>query len=166
MQKALVRLVLAGVIVLFLAIQAIPYGRNHTNPPVRMEPPWDSPQTRELVVRACYDCHSNETVWPWYSNIAPLSWIIQQHVDEGRKKVNYSRWDLPQEESDDSAETVQEETMPPWNYVILHPRAKFSSAERQALIRGLETTFGKKEREKEGEDEQEHEENEDHEEQR
>ena len=61
------------VIVGFLAIQLVPYGRTHTNPPVTAEPAWDSPQTRALAVRACFDCHSNETVWPWYTSIAPIS---------------------------------------------------------------------------------------------
>ena len=62
-----------AVIALLLLIQLVPYGRNHANPPVRQEPAWDSPQTRELAVRACYDCHSNQTAWPWYTNVAPIS---------------------------------------------------------------------------------------------
>jgi len=83
-------------IVLFLlvgvaiAIQAVPYGRHHGNPPVLAEPSWDSPQTRVLTARACFDCHSNATVWPWYSNIAPISWLVQHDVDEGRRAVNFS----------------------------------------------------------------------------
>ncbi len=60
----------------FILLQIIPYGHNHTNPPIVEEPAWDSPQTRAVVKKACFDCHSNETVWPWYSNIAPLSWLI------------------------------------------------------------------------------------------
>ena len=60
----------------FLLIQLVPFGRDHTNPPVVQEPKWDSPATRELAKRACFDCHSNETVWPWYSNIAPVSWLV------------------------------------------------------------------------------------------
>src|SRR5690349_11025724 len=62
---------------LFLLIQAVPYGRAHTNPPVVSEPHWDSPRTRELAKRACFDCHSNETRWPWYSHVAPMSWVLQ-----------------------------------------------------------------------------------------
>src|SRR5687768_3027163 len=67
------------------AVQLVPYGRDHTNPPVRQEPAWDRPQTRALVARACFDCHSNETTWPWYSHIAPVSWLIQRDVVEGRR---------------------------------------------------------------------------------
>ena len=65
-------LAILAVVALALLIQLVPYGRAHTNPPVVAEPNWDSPQTRELAVRACFDCHSNETTWPWYSNIAPI----------------------------------------------------------------------------------------------
>jgi hypothetical protein len=63
--------ILLGAVALFALIQVVPYGRSHTNPPVQSEPKWDSPQTRALAVRACYDCHSNETTWPWYTNVAP-----------------------------------------------------------------------------------------------
>jgi hypothetical protein len=68
-------------VLLFGLIQFVPYGRDHSNPPVYQEPQWDSPQTQELVSNACYDCHSNETVLPWYSNIAPVSWLIQQRAE-------------------------------------------------------------------------------------
>lgn len=113
MIKGFLRWTIIGIGVLFLAIQAWPYGRNHTNPPVRGEPPWKSPETRELVVRACFDCHSNETAWPWYSNIAPFSWLVEGDVDEGRKKVNYSEWDRPQKEARESPESVLVGEMPP-----------------------------------------------------
>ena len=66
--------VLAVAILLFIGIQVVPYGHARTNPPVMAEPAWDSAATRELARQACFDCHSNETEWPWYSNIAPFSW--------------------------------------------------------------------------------------------
>jgi hypothetical protein len=75
---------------LVFLIQFVPYGRDHSNPAVRAEPAWDSPRTRELTVRACYDCHSNETTWPWYTNIAPISWLVQSDVERGRAELNYS----------------------------------------------------------------------------
>lgn len=77
MLRAWIRWSLLGFIAIVILIQAVPYGRDHLNPPVRAEPQWDSPRTRELSARACFDCHSNETVWPWYSNIAPISWLIE-----------------------------------------------------------------------------------------
>src|SRR5690348_18457917 len=104
--RVVLGLVLAA-IVLFGLIQLIPYGHNHTNPPVAQEPTWDSPQTRDLAVRACFDCHSNETVWPWYSNIAPLSWLIQHDVDEGRQNLNFSDWNGSQRRANQAADDDQ-----------------------------------------------------------
>jgi len=130
--------VLLGVLVL---IQAVPYGRTHDNPPVSAEPDWNSPRTRELAVVACYDCHSNETRWPWYTNVAPLSWSITSHVDEGREKLNFSEWDRPQDEGDEVVESITEGEMPPVSYVWLHPEARLSDEDEAALIEGLEETL-------------------------
>jgi mono/diheme cytochrome c family protein len=133
---------LVGVFVVMLVIQTIPYGRDHSNPPVRQEPVWDSQQTRALAASACFDCHSNQTNWPWYSNVAPASWLIQRDVDGGRQELNLSEWDRPQPHADHAAEVVQEGEMPPFQYRLLHPGARLSSTERQALIQGLEAMFG------------------------
>jgi mono/diheme cytochrome c family protein len=133
---------LLGIAVLVLAIQIVPYGRNHSNPPGRNEPAWDRPETRALAQRACFDCHSNETEWPAYANIAPVSWLVQHDVDEGREKLNFSEWQRPQKESKEAAQSVREREMPPWQYVLLHPEAKLSAEERSALIHGLEATVG------------------------
>ena len=129
---------LAGA-VLLLVIQVLPFGRDHTNPPVRKDPPWDAPDTRELAVRACFDCHSNQTVWPWYAHVAPISWLVQRDVHEGRRKLNFSEWDRPQKEARESAREVRKGSMPPWYY----PWAKLDAAEREALIRGLDATLGR-----------------------
>lgn len=128
----------------FLLIQLVPYGRAHTNPPVVREPNWDSPQTRELAVRACYDCHSNETVYPWYSNIAPASWLLQNHVDEGRQYLNFSEWGSGKEgeEPEELGEVVLEGEMPTWDYELMHAAARLTPAEIDALARGLVTTAG------------------------
>lgn len=136
-----------GLVVLGLLIvmQFLPYGRNHSNPPVRQEPAWDSPQTAALARRACFDCHSNQTVWPWYSNIAPVSWLVLRDVDEGRSKLNFSEWDLPQKDAEEAAEQVQKGEMPPWFYLPAHPQARLSTQEKQALIRGLQATTGSNE---------------------
>lgn len=106
------------------------------------EPRWDSAQTRDVFFNGCADCHSNQTVWPWYSNIAPVSWLITRDVQEGRAVFNVSEWGRPENEGDDSAETVQEGTMPPWFYMPLHPDARLSPGEKQAFIDGLIATFG------------------------
>ena len=134
---------LVGLMGLLLVIQVVPYGRNHINPAVIAEPAWDSPQTRALFFRACADCHSNETVWPWYSNVAPISWLATRDVIEGREKFNVSEWGRQAEnEADEAAETVQKNEMPPWFYLPPHPEANLTAAERQQLINGLIATFG------------------------
>jgi mono/diheme cytochrome c family protein len=138
----LVKLVLLGLAIAFLAIQVVPYGRSHTNPPVAHEPDWESPSTRQLALAACYDCHSNETRWPWYSHLAPMSWLLQNDVEAGRATLNFSEWDRPQEEADEAAETVSNREMPPWTYTVLHAEARLSPSDREALVRGLDATFG------------------------
>jgi hypothetical protein len=129
-------LILAGVII-FGLIQLIPYGRNHANPAVVKEPTWDA-QTRALARRACMDCHSNETVWPWYSNIAPASWLIQHDVDEGRQRLNFSTWGSGRQEVEEIAGVVLEGEMPPPQYLLIHKEAKLTDAEKQTLVNGLQ----------------------------
>ncbi len=131
----------AGLVALFAVAQAVPYGRGHSNPPVTREPAWDSPATRALAQRACFDCHSNLTTWPWYSNVAPESWLIQRDVDDGRATLNFSEWDRPQGvDAGELAEAIRG-GMPPWYYTLLHGRAGLSQAEKEQLIAGLARTF-------------------------
>ena len=131
-----------AVVALVVAIQLVPYGRAHDNAAVVAEPNWDSPRTRELAKRACFDCHSNETTWPWYSNVAPASWLIQSDVDEGRRALNFSEWG-GRDEAREAAETVREGEMPPSYYTWLHGTAKLSDAEKDELIQGFLATFGR-----------------------
>lgn len=121
----------------FLAIQLVPV--RGTNPPVVSEPSWDSAQTRALMERACFDCHSNETKWPWYTRVAPVSWLAVHDVNEGRAKLNYSQWRPSRE--DESIETIVEGSMPPRAYLLMHPEARLSAAETQQLIAGLRATL-------------------------
>lgn len=131
-----------GFVVLLLAIQLVPYGRDHTNPSVAAEPAWNSPRTRELAQTACFDCHSNETTWPWYSNIAPISWWTQNHVDEGRRKLNFSEWGGKQE-TDEIVESMEDGDMPPGYYTLMHRSARLSAADEQALVDGFVAMFGR-----------------------
>jgi mono/diheme cytochrome c family protein len=141
MVKKIVVGIVALIVAFALALQIVPYGRAHTNPPVQAEPKWNSPQTRELAQRACFDCHSNTTVWPWYSKVAPMSWLIQHDVDEGRSRLNFSEWNRPQREARNAARTVQRGAMPPFSYLILHPSARLSSEETLSLIQGLNASL-------------------------
>ncbi len=126
---------------LVLVAQLVPYGRDHTNPPVLAEPAWNTPATRALAARACFDCHSNETRWPWYSNVAPMSWLVQNHVDEGREVLNFSEWNRGDSEADEAADAVRKGEMPPRSYVLMHPDARLTDDERALLVRGLEATI-------------------------
>ena len=118
----------------FILIQFIPYGHQHTNPPVTKEPAWDSPQTRALAKRACFDCHSNETRWPWYSNVAPMSWLVQDDVDGGRHHLNFSEFDKKQGHAHHAAEEIENGDTPIWFYVPMHSEAKLTADEKAALI--------------------------------
>ena len=140
MRKWIFRSVIA-VVVVGVVIQFVPYGRDHANPPVIEEPAWDSARTRDLAVAACFDCHSNETRWPWYSNVAPISWLLQRDVDEGREELNFSEWHTEQE-GDEAAETIRDGSMPPWQYTLTHPEARLSDTDLEALEAGLAATFG------------------------
>jgi len=133
-------LIVAGA--LLVAAQIVPYGRDHSNPPIVAEPQWDSPATRELAKNACFDCHSNETRWPIYSRVAPISWLIAYDVNEGRSVLNFSEWNRPQEEAMESAETIREREMPPPFYALMHSHARLNDADREQLARGLDLTLG------------------------
>jgi mono/diheme cytochrome c family protein len=140
---------LGGVVAGLVLIQLIPFGRDHTNPPITGEPQWDNQTTKALFDRACRDCHSNETVWPWYSNVAPVSWLLQLDVNIGRSKFNVSEWGREgKNEGEEAAGEVRKGKMPPWFYLPAHPEAKLTPEENAALVRGLAATFGDEENEK------------------
>jgi cytochrome c551/c552 len=139
--------VLLSVLATGVLIQFVPYGKDHQNPPVLTQPQWDSMQTRELFERACANCHSHETVYPWYSDIAPISWLITRDVEEGREHFNISTLGIQKKNKiKDAATEVREGEMPPFFYLPLHPEAKLSDADKETLAKGLENTFGKEEK--------------------
>jgi hypothetical protein len=137
MLKKIILIVVIVAVGGFLLIQLVPFGRNHTNPSVVQEPNWDSPATRELAVRACFDCHSNETIWPWYSNIAPASWLVARDTYEARDYLNFSDWLPGDVDLDDLREVITEGEMPPAQYTMIHAAARLTGAERQQLLEGL-----------------------------
>jgi hypothetical protein len=137
---ALGGLLALSLLALFVVVQLVPY--RVSNPPVWQEPDWDSPQTETLAKRACFDCHSNEVKVPWYGHLAPLAWVIRDHVDEGRDALNFSEMNQPQEEAHEASEEVAEGEMPPYYYLLLHPDARLTDTERSELERGLAATLG------------------------
>ena len=134
-----------GVVVIgFGLMQAVPYGRDHANPPVTGEPTWSSDATRALMVRACYQCHSSEVQYPAYASIAPTSWAVQRHIDEARGAINYSQFATDPGQADETIQVIRDGSMPPAYFTRfgINPGAKLTDAERDALIAGLEKTPG------------------------
>lgn len=146
--KPSVKVISIAALGVLILLQVLPIGPQFSNPSISGEPTWDSPRTKELFKRACADCHSYETIYPWYSNIAPVSWLVAHDINEGREHFNVSAWGVQKKnEGKDAAKEVREGEMPMWIYTLAHPEAKLSDSEKQELINGLEATFGKEEAE-------------------
>lgn len=133
--KLIAKWALAILIIVFIGIQVVPVDR--MNPPVETEVP-ATPQARSILRRACYDCHSNETVWPWYSRVAPVSWLIERDVRKGREELNLSTWNRYTTKQQikklkESWDRVAEGDMPPWFYLPPHPDARLTKDDLAAL---------------------------------
>lgn len=139
--KKIILILLGSAVLIFLLIQLVPFGRNHTNPPMVSEPQWSSPEARALVKQNCFQCHSNETSWTWYSNIAPASWLIAYDVIDGREQFNFSDWNNNPGELDEMVEAIQEGEMPPIQYRLFHPESKLNAQQKQDLIKALESSI-------------------------
>ena len=132
-----------ALLVLVVVIQLVPYGRDHSNPAPSKEVRLETAAQRELFRSACQDCHSDRTEWPWYTNVAPVSWLVQSDVAGGREHLNLSAWDKPQAELDDVVEEIQDGEMPPLKYWISpnHWDAKLNAKERRELIAGFRQLY-------------------------
>ncbi|MCB0163936.1 MAG: heme-binding domain-containing protein [Anaerolineae bacterium] len=128
-----------GLVGIFILMQFIPVSRE--NPAVTQEIQWNSAETQALAEDACYDCHSNQTVWPWYSYVAPVSWRIAGHVNDGRRHLNFSEWDQPNADADEIIEVITSGEMPLRDYLLMHPEARLTAEGTQALVDGLEQTL-------------------------
>jgi mono/diheme cytochrome c family protein len=136
------RLRVAGVsVVMLMAVaQALPIGQLRTNPTPTRELTWNSVQTRDLFFRSCGDCHSNETDWPWYSKVAPVSWLVTERVERARSHLNVSEYASPLhgEAALEATAKILNGSMPPAPYLRMNPGARLSDAERAALATGME----------------------------
>jgi hypothetical protein len=133
------RSIALAVLAVVVIIQFKPVTRD--NPPTQNEI-GASPEIMVILRRACYDCHSNETKWPWYSRVAPISWFVAGHVEHGRGNVNFSEWpafDMEEEEHlfEEMEEEVEGGEMPLKSYLILHPEARLTPEERETLLRWI-----------------------------
>ncbi|KAB1229996.1 heme-binding domain-containing protein [Chryseobacterium viscerum] len=142
MAKKIIFWILVG----FALIQFFPIDR--TNQPVDsaknfVEAKKTPEKIRTLLKNACYDCHSNETVYPKYAFIAPVSWSVKSHVNEGREHINFSTWETYNKDLKESmitkvVQTIQNKTMPMPGYIVYHKEANLSEAERTLLIQYFE----------------------------
>jgi hypothetical protein len=134
-----IRWPLLVLVVVFVAIQFVPYGWKHSNPPVIRDAPWPDAESARIARASCYDCHSNETDWPVYSYVAPMSWLVRRDVEEGRDELNFSDWDRDAGEADDAIDTIRDGSMPPDIYTRIHRDARLSDEEAQRLVDALRT---------------------------
>ena len=149
-----VRRLIVGFIGLIALIQFVPV--QHSNPPAADPVVFADPNAETIAKRACYDCHSNQTTWPWYSYVAPLSWYSINHVEEGRAQLNFSdvaatltnareggeggeggEQTTVAELAENSAETINNGEMPPSYYTLIHKDALLSATDKEALIAGI-----------------------------
>jgi hypothetical protein len=135
MQKTVQRCGLVA-LALLLVIQAIPVERD--NPPAKVEI-LAPDEVQAVLQRSCYDCHSNNTRWPWYAYVAPISWFVTGHVHEAREDLNLTEWPLLDTAAQqfflgEMKKQVEGGTMPLKSYLFLHPEARLSDAERQSVL--------------------------------
>jgi hypothetical protein len=126
----------AAVVLAVAALAAQAIQPNRANPPVNPAATWQAiakpaPEVLAIVNRSCRDCHTNETLWPWYSRVAPMSWLVARDVNRGRSKLNFSRWDIYSPEMSSlrlikACDEVRKGEMPLFFYTPLHPEAKLT----------------------------------------
>lgn len=137
MKKTITILAVAFVMIQFFQI-------DKTNPPINKELDFltikKTPETVATNIRnACYDCHSNETKYPWYSNIQPIAWFLKNHIDEGRRELNFSTFATYESKRqlrklEEAAELVQNGAMPMESYLIMHPEAKLTAEQKAEMV--------------------------------
>lgn len=148
-QKKILAIALGGLVGLLLIIQILPVERE--NPPVGGE--LQAPaEVLSILERACYDCHSNQTSWPWYSRIAPVSWMVADHVEEGREHLNFSEWDSyaldkQTHKIEEVWEEIEEGEMPLWQYTLIHRDAVLSDQEKETIRQWSQSVAGAEETE-------------------
>jgi hypothetical protein len=134
--------IVAGVVLMLCVVQALRF--EASNPPV--EGDVHAPSGIDTALRsACYDCHSDETRWPWYASLAPISWLVHRDVSEGRRRLNFSRWSAyaadpgtRSEKLDHIRQRLLRGDMPPWHYTALHPSARWTALQREEVRRWVD----------------------------
>lgn len=134
--------ILIVLLVAFIMIQFFPIDKN--NPPASPQMDFlkikQTPESTATLIRnGCYNCHSNESTYPWYSNVQPIGWFLKNHIDEGRKHLNFSTFATyePKKQAhklEEAAEMVEKGEMPLQSYILGHSDANFNEAQKQELI--------------------------------
>jgi uncharacterized membrane protein len=136
------KLILIVLVLVFIGIQFVP----NELPPVQTNNPGDiiqsgivSQEISALIKTSCYSCHSNETIYPWYSHVAPSSWLVAKDVREGREELNFSTWqenDMIKKLGylDDISSVIDDESMPMEIYTFMHPSAKLTDEQRELIV--------------------------------
>jgi Haem-binding domain len=149
------QITLGVLVVSFVGIQFVPVAAMEN--PASQPPLQEPPEVVAILKRACYDCHSHEVRWPWYSRIAPVSWLVARDVVEGRKGINFSEW--PEDEEDrafsreQTWDSVESGEMPLWFYLPVHPEANLTEADKAVLKKWSETEVEEEEEDEEEEEE-------------
>ena len=127
----------AAVALVCALIQLVPMSRN--NPPITQDVAAPAP-VAAILRRACYDCHSNQTRWPWYAHLAPVSWMVTRDVDNGRRHLNFSTWNKYADDPETEIrklrnidKAIHNDSMPQWYYLPAHSEARLSEADRQVI---------------------------------
>ena len=128
---------IASVLIVAALLVSQAFRIQKSNPPVHSDISAD-PAVKSLMRRACYNCHSNETVWPWYSNVAPVSWLVANDVHEARRMMNFSEWGTYDRQKQSHkltaiAEKMEDGSMPPWYYSMMHAESRLKPAERDQI---------------------------------
>ncbi|HOJ02425.1 MAG TPA: heme-binding domain-containing protein [Bacteroidota bacterium] len=133
--KTKIRSFFLGLLVVFALMQTVQPERTNPDDGIAMKAP---AEVQAVLKRACYDCHSNDTRWPWYSYVAPVSWFLSKHVVEGREHLNFSRWEAMDDRTrmhaaSEIIEVLQSGEMPLSSYLLLHGEAELSTQDKQLL---------------------------------
>lgn len=142
MKKKNTRRILLGLIFVLAAMQFIQPAKTNPTDPAEQDfaNVYDIDAVdMEIIHKACYDCHSNETIWPWYSNVAPASYVVVNHVNDARKHLNFSKWgsyaaDRKDHKLEECVEEVESGEMPMSSYILAHSEARISAEERARLV--------------------------------
>ena len=135
------RAILCFATIAFLVAQLVRPDRSNPAVSADLSAP---PAVKDALQRSCYDCHSNQTRWPWYSAVTPFSWWIHHEVAEGRRRMNFSSWTdytsdpgTEDQKLDEIARLIASDAMPPWYYRAMHPGARLTYGERDAITRWI-----------------------------